>query len=59
MSIAAVFSGYFCGSEKIALDLAKELNFNYIEEADILKETSEHFNVPIKKLNRSLYNKPS
>ncbi|QWR78024.1 response regulator [Candidatus Magnetomonas plexicatena] len=59
MSVVALFSGTFCNEDVISQKLVKDLNLTYITENEILQQTSESFNVPIKKLVRDLYQAPA
>ncbi len=59
MSIIAMFHGSYCHEKEIVDELIKKLDYQHITDKDILDKASGRFHVPIKKLNRSMFQSPS
>lgn len=59
MSILNIVSGSYCHGEDLIKNLLDRLGFIYLEDNQILAETEKKYSVPVKKLYRSIYHKPS
>ena len=57
MAIVSIFSSSYCSKYDMVNSLIKKLQYNYVDEKDIIYETSHRFNISEKKLNNALYNK--
>ncbi|MBF0515753.1 MAG: response regulator [Nitrospirae bacterium] len=59
MAIIALFKGAYCLGSGFDRRLAQRSGYSCLTEADVIKRTSERFNVPAAKLIKALYHKPS
>jgi CheY-like chemotaxis protein/cytidylate kinase len=59
MSVITIFSGSYCHADVIANRLFKDLRSGYVEEKELLIETSKRLGVSEKKLEKALYRGPS
>ncbi|MCG6551776.1 MAG: response regulator [Candidatus Magnetominusculus sp. LBB02] len=59
MAIIALFKGAYSLGGDFQRKLAQRSGYAYLSEADVVRRTSERFNVPAGKLIKALYHKPS
>jgi CheY-like chemotaxis protein len=59
MSVITIFSGSYCHADVIASRLFKDIRSGYVEEKELLIETSKRLGVSEKKLEKALYSGPS
>ncbi|MFC1852569.1 response regulator [candidate division CSSED10-310 bacterium] len=59
MAVITFFSAKYCNGPGIAREVASKLGYTFMDEEEVLLETSRRFPVSVEKLKRTLQGKPS